>query len=164
MAFLPGRWFTIINMVDNGGDQTTKRFELNAADSAAATVIQTNLLAAWNNMTDAKVVSYFTYQEEVSDVEALPPSGVERENVALLQFQIRDKPNKAATMAVPAPKPGIFIATSGSGAEQIDTGDPAVMAFRDLFISDPPSVFISDGESAGVLIGGKRIHRASSHG
>lgn len=164
MAFLPGRWFTVINMQDNGGDETMKRFELNAADSAAATVVQTALLAAWNNVTDLKVVSYYTYQEEVSDVEALPASGVERENVALLQFQIRDKPNKGATVAIPGPKPGIFIATSGAGAEQIDTADAAVIAFRDLFISDPPSVFLSDGEEAGILIGGKRIHRANSKG
>lgn len=164
MAFLPGRWFTVINMVDNGNDPSSKRFELNAADSAAATVVQTALLAAWNNVTDMKVVSYYTYQEEVSDVETLPASGVERENVALLDFDIRDKPNKSASLAIPGAKPGIFVASSGSGAKIVDNADVAVIALRDLFISDPPSVFISDGESAGILIGGKRIHRANSNG
>lgn len=163
-AFLPGRWFTVINMQDNGGDETMKRFELNAADSTEATTIQTALLAAWNNVTDLKVVSYYTYQEEVSDVEALPASGVERENVALLSFQIRDKPNKSATVSIPGAKPGIFVANSGAGAETVDMADAAVIAFRDLFISDPPSVFLSDGESAGLLFSGKRIHRANSHG
>lgn len=164
MAFVPGRWFTVINMVDNGGDQASKRFELNAADSAAATVVQTALLAAWNNVTDMKVVSYYTYQEEVSDVEAYPVSGVERENVALLSFDVRDAPNKKATLGIPAPKPAIFVASSGEGAEIVDTANAAVIALRDLFISDPPSVYLSDGESMGTLVKGKRIHRRNSNG
>lgn len=164
MAFVPGRWFTIINMQDNGGGETTKRFELNAADSAEATTIQTALLAAWNNVTDLKVVSYFTYQEEVSDVEALPASGIEKENVALLDFEVRDAPNKSATLAIPGAKPGIFTASSGKGANIVDTADAAIIALRDLFISDPPSVFLSDGESMGSLVGGKRIHRRNSNG
>lgn len=164
MAFVPGRWFTVINMVDNGNNETSKRFQLNAADSAAATVVQTDLLAAWNNVTDLKVVSYYTYQEEVSDVEALPPSGVERENVAILSFEVRDKPNKSASLAIPGPKPGIFTATSGKGANVINTGNAAVMALRDLFISDPPSVYLSDGESMGTLVSGKRTHRRSTKG
>lgn len=164
MAFVPGRWFTVVNMVDNGNDATSKKFELNAADSEAATTIQTALLAAWSNVTDLKVVSYYTFQEEVSDVETLPASGIERENVAILDFEIRDKPNKSATFAIPGPKPGIFIAASGGGAKQIDTADAAIIAMRDLFISEPPSLFISDGESAGILVGGRRVHRAHSKG
>lgn len=164
MAFIPGRWFTIINMVDNGGDQSSKRFEINAADSTEATAAQTALLAAWNNVTDMKVVSYYTYQEEVSDVEALPASGVERENNALLTFEVRDKPNKSATLSIPAPKPGIFVASSGAGAEIIDTADVAVVALRDLFIADPPTIFLSDGESMGQLVKGKRVHRRNSNG
>lgn len=164
MAFVPGRWFTVINMVDNGNNPTSKRFELNAADSAEATTIQTNLLAAWNNVTDLKVVSYFTYQEEVSDVEALPASGIERENVALWNFEVRDKPNKSPSFTVPGAKPGIFVAASGKGANILDTADAAVVALRDLFISDPPSLFLSDGESMGTLVGGKRIHRANRNG
>ena len=164
MAFVPGRWFTVINMVDNGNNSTSKTFELNAADSTEATTIQTDLLAAWNNVTDLRVVSYYTYQEEVSDVVGLPASGIERENVALLQFEVRDAPNKSATLAIPGAKPGIFSATSGKGANILDTADTAVIALRDLFISDPPSVFLSDGESMGTLVGGKRIHRANRNG
>jgi hypothetical protein len=164
MAFVPGRWFTIINMVDNGGDQASKRFELNVADSTEATAAQTALLAAWNNVTDMKVVSYYTFQEEVSDVEALPASGVERENNALLTFEVRDKPNKSASLSIPAPKPAIFVATSGAGAEIVNTANAAVIALRDLFITDPPTVFLSDGESMGTLVKGKRTHRRNSNG
>lgn len=163
MAFVPGRWFTVINMVDNGNNPASKRFELNADDADAATTIQTALLAAWNNVTDLKVVSYYTYQEEVSDVEALPASGVEREMVAVLDFQILDHPNKPGTVTIPGPKPGIFVASSGRGANVIDTADAAVIAFRDLYLTGP-SLFISDGETAGLLVGGKKTHRKSTKG
>ena len=162
MAIVPGRWFTVVNFRDNNNNNTMRRYELNAADSAAATVIQTALLAALGNMTQCAIPSYYTYQEEIENALTLPGANVEVQNIAELLFDIVGAPNKSARINVPAPPIGIFVAVSGAGAKIVDTGDPAVMAFRDLFLND--QIFVSDGELAATLISGKRIHRASRDG
>lgn len=170
MAIVPGRWFLMVNLIDNGRNITSRRFQLvvdeEAEDPALdASSAATAFIAAYMATTDAALVSHFHYQEHIEDALVIPASGVQIEDNALLLFSIDGYPQKTATMAIPAPKPTIFNATSGAGANIIDTADAAVMALRDTMLANSdPLVYLSDGELVDGLISGKRIHRASRRG
>lgn len=162
MALVGDRWFAVFNLIDNGRNQTSKRFELAVADAAAAATLVASLVTNLNAVTDAVIVSYFYYREFVEDSLSLPASGVQVEDVALWLFDIVDHPQKTATLAIPAPAPGIFQTTTGAGANIVDTNDAAVIALRDMYLDG--DLLISDGEVAASLISGRRIHRASRRG
>lgn len=163
MALVTNGWWLFVALKDNGGNETTRQYALTGADAAEAALDRTAILAALTNVTDAVIVSYYVYERFVNDAFAYPPSGVEIEDLALLDFDIVDHPEKSATLTIPAPKPAIFNATSGPGANIVNTGNAAVIAYAALFKTGG-SATISDGETADTLIGGKRIHRKSSRG
>src|SRR5664279_209353 len=164
MALVAGGYFGVVDLIDNGGNVTRRRYELTAAtvadaDSDMSTVIVPALVA----VTDAKVKGYLIEVTTVEDSLTLPASGVEIENLALLDFSIVGHPEKSATLTIPAPKPTIFVASSGDGANVVDPADAAVIAYVALF-EGSGQVLISDGEVAAGLVSGKRIHRKSSRG
>lgn len=163
MALVANGFWLSVTMVDNGGNETTRTYQLASADAAAAGTDSAAILTALGNVTDAVILSWFNYQRFVNDAFAYPASGVEVEDLALLDFNIVDHPEKSATLTIPAPKPAIFNATSGPGANIINTGNAAVIAYAALF-KTAGKALISDGEVADTLIGGKRIHRKSSRG
>lgn len=163
MAIVSAGWWMTVALKDNGGNETSRTYQLVAADAAAADTASTAILAALANVTDAVVVSTSTYERFVNDAFAYPASGVENENLALLDFSIVDHPEKSATLTIPAPKPTIFNTTSGPGANIVDVADAAVIAYANLFKTGG-SALISDGEVADALNGGRRIHRKSTHG
>lgn len=163
MAFISGGFWSSIAMADNGGNVTTKTYELDAADSAEAATNHAAVLAALTNVTDARIISHYWYEKLVQDTPTLPGAGVQIEDMALLTFEIAGNPLKSATHTIPAPKIGIFSAASGSGANVVDLANVAVVAYRSLFQS-AGECFISDGEKAQVLKSGKRIHRKSRSG
>lgn len=163
MANVSAGWRLFVTLMDNGGNKTTKSFELTSADETAAAADSAAVVAALLAVTDAVLIDYASYELFVNDAVTYPASGVEIENQAQLLFDIVDHPEKRAVYSIPAPKPGIFVATSGAGANIIDTADAAVIAFRDLFRTAGES-YISDGEVAETLISGKRVHRKSRRG
>lgn len=163
MALVGGKFKFSITLLDNGGDKTTRTYDMQAVTQEAAETDAPAILAAIQGVTDAVVVSYSFYEEFVNDALAYPASGVENQNQALLDFLIVDDPTKHATISIPAPKPGIFMATSGPPAEIIDTADAAVIAFAGLFLA-AGQLYLSDGEEADSLAGGHRRHVRSRHG
>jgi len=163
MALVSNGWWLTVGLVDNGGNKTVRNYQLNSVTAVEAETDSASVIGALTAVTDAVVVSRSTYQRFVEDALTFPVSGVELENMALLNFNIVDHPEKAWTTTIPAPKPAIFMATSGAPANIVDVADAAVIAYAALFKTGGVAL-VSDGETADVLIGGRRIHRASSHG
>lgn len=163
MAFVNGGWFSVVTLADNGGNTTTKTYQLDAQDIDDAALGHADIVAALTGVTDAEILSHYYYLKMVEDTPLLPASGVQIENLALLTLEIAGNPMKTATHTIPAPKQAIFMAASGASANVIDTSNAAVIAYRSLFQNAGPC-FISDGEKVNVLRSGKRIHRASRNG
>lgn len=163
MALVSNGFWLSVTLRDNGGNETTRTYQLSSADAAAAGVDSAAILVALNAVTDAVIVSWMNYERFVEDAFAYPASGVEVENLALLDFEIVDHPEKSATLTIPAPAPAIFMATSGGGANIVNTANAAVIAYAGLFMTGGEAL-ISDGEVAQGLVSGKRIHRKSSRG
>lgn len=163
MAIVSGGYRLSVTVMDNGGDQTTRTFDLTAADDATAATDSATVLAAFMALTDGVQVSHTLEHVFVNDAISFPASGVENQNQALLDFLLADDPTKHATKSIPAAKPGIFMSTSGPAAEIVDTADAAVIAFAALFL-DAGEATLSDGESADALTGGHRRHVRSNHG
>jgi len=163
MALVSNGFWLSVTLRDNGGNDTTRTYQLTSEDAVAAGADTVIVLAALNAVTDAVIVSWFNYQRFVEDAFAFPPSGVEIENQALLDFDLVDHPEKSATLTIPAPAPAIFVALSGGGANIVNTANAAVVAYAALFQTGG-QVFLSDGEVAQNLVSGRRIHRKSNRG
>lgn len=162
-----GFWLSVA-LVDNNNDETTRTYQMTAADADTAATDAAAVLSALNAVTDSNVRSYFTYERFVEDAFAFPAAGVENQNQALLNFDLVGHPEKSATVSIPAPVIGIFVASSGAGAKIVDTSDAALITFRNLFrgtgAGGTGELLLSDGEVANSLISGKRRHVASRNG
>lgn len=161
MALTAGRWFTVFELVETSGKRTRKRFEQSAplddtAARASAAAMATDLAA----VTNAEIASYYTYQEFVEDALVLP-TGAELQNQAILTCGIEDAPTKSGTIVIPAPVDGIFVDSSGAGYDVVDTTDADLLAFFANFDSEA-LFYVSDGEQADGLIGGRRRHVKST--
>jgi len=163
MAIVSAGWELLVSMIDNGGDSTTKTYDLTSADAAAAATDAAAVIAALDAVTDALITDYGYYEKMVQDTVTYPAAGVQIEDLALLEFDIVGDPTKKATITIPAPSQGIFLTTTGAGANVVDTADSALVTYRDLFRTDGKCT-ISDGEVANSLIKGRRIHRKSRRG
>jgi hypothetical protein len=163
MALVSNGFWLVVTLRDNGGNETTKTYQMVAADADTAATDAAAVLTALNAVTDAVVVSYFAYERFIEAAFSYPGDGVQVENLALLDFDLVDHPEKTATVTIPAPNIGIFVASSGSGANIVDTSDAALVTFRDLFRTGG-KLLISDGEVAESLVRGRRIHRKSLRG
>lgn len=163
MAFVSSGWWFVVQLADNGGDVTTKTYQLNSEDAEEAATDSAAVLSALTAVTDCEVLSYFTYEKFVEDTPLLPGNGVQIENLALLVFELAGNPLKSATHTIPGPKIGIFNSSTGPGANVVNTAHTDVVAYRSLFQNAGPC-YISDGEKANLLREGRRIHRKSRRG
>lgn len=163
MALVSNGYWMVITLRDNGGNDTTRTYQLTSTTDAESVTDAAAIITALNAVTDAVIVSWHTYEGFVEDAFAYPASGVEIENLALLDFDIVDHPEKSATHTIPAPAPAIFVATSGAGANIVNTAHAAVVAYAALFQTGGEAL-ISDGEVAQTLVAGRRIHRKSRRG
>lgn len=163
MALVEDGYTLHVTLVDNGGNQTSKRYELNSADMTEATADAATIMTALGNMTDAAFLGYEICLRFVENAFAYPPAGVQIENQALIVLGLADNPLKSATITVPAPKQGIFVGTSGEAANIVDAADAAVAAYWALFTATGVAT-VSDGEVAEVYKSGRRIHRKNTGG
>ena len=163
MAYNLDGYTGYVTLIDNGSNTTTKSFKLTSSTAADAATDIGAIVAAMVNVTDAVVVSYGATAVYVNDSVALPASGVQIEDQALITVSIVGHPTKSGTITVPAPKPGIFVATSGENANVVDLEDAAVEAYIGLFQADGEA-YISDGEIADLAKKGRRVHRGSRRG
>lgn len=163
MAFVSAGWRLSATLADNGGDTTTKTYELTSADAAEAATDGAAVIAALGGVSDCEILSYYWYEQFVEETPLLPAAGVQIEDLALLTFELAGNPLKSATHTIPGPKQTIFQTSTGAGANIVDTADAAVVAYRSLFQANG-ECYISDGEVANVLREGRRIHRKSRRG
>jgi len=163
MAYNLDGYTGYVTLIDNGSNTTTKSFKLTSSTAADAATDIAAIVAAMVNVTDAVVVSYGSTAVYVNDSVALPASGIQIEDQALITVSIVDHPTKSGTITIPAPKPEIFVATSGENANVVDLEDAAVEAYIGLFQADGEA-YISDGEIADLAKKGRRVHRGSRRG
>lgn len=152
----------VVQIADNSGKTTKKTFELQSATAGDAATDSAAILAALGAITAGAIKSYSINQVFVENALVLPASGVENENQALLTIRLASDPTKYGTVAVPAADPAIFVATSGAGANTVDTGNADVNTFVALYTTGNEA-YLSDGELADVALdfSGKRRHVAS---
>lgn len=163
MALVGGSWFLVVNLTDSGNNTFSKRYQLQAIDAATAATSAAAVISALDAITECPIVSYHYYQEFVENLLVLP-ANVEGENKALFTFRIDGAPNKSASDTIPGPIIGIFVSPTGAGRNVVDTSDPLVADYRDLFLAGTGSAFISDGEVVSEIKSGKRIHVKSNRG
>lgn len=166
MAIVNLKWVYTVGFADNSGTPIVDRayeaayatFADFAAFQAAATALETILL----QMTQAAIATRTYKLVTVEDALVLPPSNVENENQAFFSGKIFGDPTDSATQSIPAADPAIFVATSGPGANVVNTGAPPVSNWLNLFDSNGPWT-ISDGESwVPSTVKGSRRHSKSS--
>lgn len=155
----------VVTLVDNGANETTKTYEMQAADAATAATDAAAIMAALNGVTDCVIKAYSINHQFVEDALVLPASGVENQNQALLTVQLASDPTKTGTLTIPGAAPGIFVAASGENANVVDTGDAQVNAYVELFTTTNEA-YMSDGELAdpGLAFKGVRRHVKSRYG
>jgi len=163
MALTQLKWFLEIGLADNSGDVSPRFYEMpvaSAADFDAFTTAASALRTALLNMTDSVIASYRIGAVFTEDALSLPASGVENENQAFFSGKIVGDPTDSATQSIPGAKPGIFVSTSGPGANLVDMSDGAVTTWVAFFDQSGPGPWtISDGEYwTSSTIKGRRRH------
>lgn len=169
MALAQLKWFLEVGIADNSGAISPRFYEMPvaaAADFDAFTIDANALRTALLNMTDGVIASYRIGAVFVEGSLVLPVSGVENENQAFFSGKIVGNPTDSATQSIPAAKPGIFVATSGPGANVVNMSNGAVLTWTGFFDQAGPGPWtISDGEYwTSSTIKGKRRHVKNSNG
>jgi len=165
MAFVSAGYDLAVTVVDRGLNQVTKTYEFNPAvvtDDAEAVTAMGVVVAALDGVTEGKIKGYRLSQSFYDDAFTTPTVG-EVENLAVLLMRIDGNPFKKVTHTIPAPDPSIFQAASGTGWNEVDTADAALVTYRALF-QPGGELVISDGESIEALESGRRAHRKSYKG
>lgn len=162
MALVSEGWFLEVEFEDNGANITRRTYDLVAEDETEASAAVVTVLAAVAGVSDALVKGYRVGEKFGQDSGSFPASGVQIENLALLVTQLETF-DKSATYSIPAPKAAIFTASSGAAANIVNIGNAAVIAYHALFGSGGVAT-LSDGEEAGALQKGRRVHRKSDRG
>jgi len=145
-----------VNLMDNAGDISTKRYHLRGIDYAAAIIDTAAVLSAIAGVTDSEVASYSVNAVFDEGVLTYPAVNVDNKTKASLTCVLDGVGAKKANIRIPAPKIDIFTATSGAGANVVDMSDIALVAYGDLFKSTG-QCFISDGENLLNVSSGRRV-------
>lgn len=155
----------VVTLVDSSGENTAvKTYDLVAVDFDAAIISAGVIIPALIAITDAKMKGYSISQVFAETGVFSLPADAEVEEQALFIYQLDGNPFKVHTERIPAPKPAIFEAATGSGRNILDTADADVIAYRSLYQSPGNVATISDGETVDYLKRGTRAHRRSSKG
>lgn len=155
-----------ITVADNGNDRSTKSYNLSTTTYANSVDAMEAIVDALGALTRASLVGWGVTHVFADDAFAVPTdTGIQNENQALLVVGIDGQPLKSATMTIPAPVDGIFVATSGKNANVVDTTDADLITYVQLFGTGTSGVaYVSDNEKVSVLKEGRRIHRGSRKG
>jgi len=163
MALVSNGWWLQVTLVDNGGNTTTKRFELRSADAATAVVDSAAVIAALGAITNSVISAYRYGEEFLEGAFAYPAAGVENEDKASITVLLATNGAKKANIKIPAPVIGMFVAPTGPSANVVDIADAALVTYMDLFKA-AAECYISDGEDLDSGVSGKRISAKSNSG
>lgn len=165
MAITSKGFYLHVDLVDKGGNKSTKKYVLTAADVATATADAAIIIAALEAVTEALVREY-RLGERFSEDAAAYGSG-EIENIGQVVAKLVTAP-KTVNIQIPAPLDSLFQALSGPDYNELDPSNLDLQAYIALWEAGAQAV-LSDGESvrdsatAGNFYG-KRIHRGSRKG
>lgn len=168
MALVLHHFEVVTSWVETSGKSVDRTY---VAGPVITTIAE--LAAAWAttlpkvvSMSDSVLSSYAYKQVFVEDALVLPASA-ENNNQAILTGKITGDPLDSGTVTVPAIRASLMVSPSGKGYDVVDTGDPVVNAFIELF--DPAAVpdagewTISDGETwVTATVSGKRRNTKST--
>lgn len=166
MALTGQNFGLTVSFVDNGGNQVTREYMMKStiatyADAAAAAA---TFVPKVDALTGAKIAQYRVFQIFEESAFTLPvDAGVQVEDRATFTFLLAGMGSKKAAINVPAPVIGVFMASSGPGANIVNVNDLAVQEFEDSFKA-AGDFRISDGEAVTRLLQGKRTHSRSNKG
>lgn len=153
-----------VTVIDNGANTSTLSYDLTAATVAAAVTDMGDIVARLVAVTDAVVKSYTVGEVFSEDALSLPASGVQVENQARISGKLSGFVDKFGRVMIPAPKPGIFVGSSGKTANVVDASDADLVAYLNTWITGGEAT-ISDGEVLDTIspanVSGKRYHRGS---
>jgi len=149
-------YFASVSLTDTQGDVSTLKFELTSADFTAAQADTATIVAAVNGVTAATISSISISYVRDEDAFAFPV-GADNGVRARMTFQLAGSIEKA-TLDIPSPDEGIWVAASGPNNNIVDTVDAAVVAYVSLFQAGEQA-FLSDGEVSDFLLRGKRTTR-----
>jgi hypothetical protein len=165
MAIVTGGFKLSISVADNGADVSTLSWDANTGvitDFATAQAQRDLLVADLAAITDSVVVATRLIEEQYEDTIVYPAAGVENENKASITYLI-DGTNKKGNIKIPAPKQAIFSSPTGPSSKNVDVGNGLVVAYMANFESTG-GWFVSDGESVGTTLKGKRISAKNNYG
>jgi hypothetical protein len=163
MALVLSGYEAYVSLKDNGGNVSTKKFDLTAVTIADAITDTATIIAELIDVTDANIASYRVAAVYKEDAFVHPGEGVQVENQASVSCLIDGAVDKYFNVKIPAPDQDIFVGTSGPAADVVDVTDLDLLAYLALFQTGGVAT-ISDGEVLGAPLSGKRIHRRSSKG
>lgn len=157
----------IVDFADNGGKPYSRRtYPLVSNVIADIPAIITAMLVTINAATDAVIAQYRLAQVFVEDALVLPAAGVQNENQAIISAPIIGRPNKTGVVTIPAAAIGNFVATSGKGANVVNTGAGIAQNYARMFDSNHgDEAYVSDGEFFDAdQMAGKRRHTKNNNG
>jgi len=166
MAWASTGWELTVTLVDRGLNETTKTYPLVAADETEAIAATTDILAALAGVSAGAQTRYRLGQVYEENAVTLPPASADAqiEVVASITTFIDNEGSKKANYGIPAPiVANVFISTSGKNSNIVNTASTQIIAYHGLFGVGGVAT-ISDGEVAGVLIGGVRTTKRSRQG
>jgi len=166
MALVTAGWGLTVVLVDTGGNKSTLRYDLTAADYTTAAVDRGTILAALAAVTDAVIVQHSL--SEIYREDTTLYGGGEVENVALIDVTIDAAFLKTAQLRIPAPDASLWVDVSGPNWNVIDPTVAALQTYLNLWTTGN-ELYLSDGETildptVAGRVKGKRIHRGSRKG
>lgn len=166
MALVAGLFGMSVSFLDNGMNVVSREYMMDPAlvtTYAEAEAAALDILPDVVGMTDAAIPQYRVFQVYQENALAIPGTGVQVENQASMTLLLTSPGNEKANLNIPAPKPAIFVATSGKQANIVNMGNAAVLAFIGNFFAGE-NFTVSDGEKVARAVDGKRTHKRSNRG
>lgn len=163
MSLVSAGYFSMVSLVDQGGNISTLQYEFNPATVttlALALTAQLSMNTALLNVTDSEISSYSVAERFTEDALTLPASA-QNENKASISFT-KSGLGKG-NLKIPAPDALIFNGATGAPNNQVDLADAALVTYTDKFKTADDYV-INDGEFLVELVAGKRIHAKNRNG
>lgn len=151
-------YFVTISVMDRNEDKAVLTYELRAADEAAAITAVGTIIANLKAASQVEVLGYNIQKRFFNDAIIIPAAG-ELQIKARIAFRILNSP-EYETLDIPAPDEDIFLGLNGKNNRIVDTADPAVVNYTNMFKSTGIA-FISDGESLEQVSEGKKVSSRS---
>lgn len=166
MAMVSMGFEMTVFLTDRGLNTTTKHYQLTAATAADAATDAAAIIPVLAAVTSAAITGYSVGQRYADDAVVLPPSAADAQvevNASCTTY-IDNAGSKKANFTIPAPTAAnVFVSTVGANSNIVNIGSAQVIAYHGLFMPGGRA-YISDGEVAGVLIGGVRTSKRARQG